>query len=219
MAGNSNRFSQSLKVKKQFIEINGKPVFIYPLRSLISSEIFDKIILVCPKNTCADVLEIIEENESSNNMLSIIEGGGNRNESVSHALRYIKSEFKNEIDTETFVFIHDAARPFLPVFILKEIDSLCGDFDAIAPAIPLTDSIMKNDIYISRYNIQRVQTPQAFRLFKLISIYDSTLDNQSTDDFSKAIQAGLSHKIINGSPLLYKITFPEDIELFKHILN
>ncbi len=218
MAGNSNRFSQSQKIKKQFLEINGKPIFVYPFNSLVSSGLFDQIILVCPVSSEKQVSDIIHGMNISKN-ISIIKGGESRNDSVLSALRYIESNFKDRIDEKTFVLIHDAARPFLPISILKVIDSLCDDYDAIAPAIPLTDSIMQKGVYVSRENIQRIQTPQAFRLFKLISIYDSAMDNQSTDDFSKAIQAGLTNKVIKGSPLLYKITFPEDIEFFERVLN
>ncbi len=157
-------------------------------------------------------------NECYTNLISIISGGQSRNESVLLALNYIEKEYSEQINQDTFVFVHDAARPCLPISVLNELNSLCGFFDAIVPAISLTDSIMKNDVYVSRNNIIRIQTPQAFRYFKLLSIYKSGFEDASTDDFSKAINAGLSHKVITGSPLLYKITFPEEIEFFEKIL-
>lgn len=156
--------------------------------------------------------------EYPTNSISVISGGKSRNESVLFSLNYIEKELSKQIDENAFVFIHDAARPCLPLSVLNELNSLCGPFDAIVPAIPLTDSIMKNEIYVSRENIIRIQTPQAFHYFKLLSIYRSGFEDTATDDFSKAIKVGLSHRVIKGSPLLYKMTFPEDIEFFEKIL-
>ncbi len=217
MAGSGNRFGTDKKEKKQFLEINGKPLFLYSLNSLVFSDIFEKVIIVCPKEEKNSVAKLIPT-EFPHNLISIIEGGESRNDSVFLSLQYIEHEWHEKIDETTFVFLHDAARPYLPESILNEMNSLCDCFDAIVPAIPLTDSIMQNGVYVPRDNIMRIQTPQAFCFSKLFEIYCSGFEKQTTDDFSKAIHAGLSHKIIQGSPLLYKITFPEDIAFFKKIL-
>lgn len=217
MAGASNRFSKQGTTEKQFIEIKGIPSFIYPLKSLISSPVFRKTIVVCARGKTECVSNLIKEFTTIDSV-AIIEGGNDRNSSVKAALDFIEQNYRNWIDSDSYVFIHDAARPCLPINILTAINEQCGKYDAIAPAIPLTDSITQNGNYIPRDNILRVQTPQAFNLKQIISIYKSPFDKESTDDFSKAIKAGLSAKLIEGSPLLYKITYPEDICLLEKIL-
>lgn len=217
MAGTSNRFSKKGTAEKQFIEVKGIPSFIYPLKSLISSSVFQKIIVVCANGKTESVTESIEKFTDTDSIV-VIEGGSDRNASVKSALDFIEQNYCHSIDSDSFVFIHDAARPCLPIDIITTLDELCGTYDAITPAIPLTDSITQNGKYIPRDNILRIQTPQAFNLKKLISIYKSSFNKESTDDFSKAINAGLSTKLIDGSPLLYKITYPEDISLLEKIL-
>lgn len=217
MAGTSNRFSKQGTPEKQFIEVKGIPSFIYPLKSLISSSIFQKIIVVCASGKIECVSNLIKKFTTIDS-IAVIDGGNDRNSSVKSALDFIEQNYCNWIDSDSYVFIHDAARPCLPIDILTAINEQCGKYDAIAPAIPLTDSITQNGNYIPRDNILRIQTPQAFNLKQIISIYKSSFDKESTDDFSKAIKAGLSTKLIEGSPLLYKITYPEDIYLLEKIL-
>lgn len=217
MAGTSNRFSKQGTPEKQFIEVKGIPSFIYPLKSLISSSIFQKIIVVCASGKTECVSNLIKKFTTIDS-IAVIDGGNDRNSSVKSALDFIEQNYCNWIDSNSYVFIHDAARPCLPIDILTAINEQCGKYDAIALAIPLTDSITQNGNYIPRDNILRIQTPQAFNLKQIISIYKSSFDKESTDDFSKAIKAGLSTKLIEGSPLLYKITYPEDIYLLEKIL-
>ena len=217
MAGTGSRFSKQGTTEKQFLEVKGVPTFIYPLKSLISSLIFQKIIVVCASRKKKSVCDLIKKFTTTDSVV-VIEGGNDRNASVKSALDFIEQNYYNLIDSYTYVFIHDAARPYIPLDIMTIIDENCKKYDAIAPAIPLTDSIVQNGKYISRNNILRVQTPQAFNLMKIISIYKSPIDKKSTDDFSKAINAGLSTRLIDGSPLLYKITYPEDIYLLEKLL-
>lgn len=217
LAGEGNRAKTESGLQKQFVELNGKEIFLYPLETMLASNLFTKIILVCNEKRLSNVNEIITNKEKK--FLSIIEcikGGKTRNESVFNALRCL---YDNDVE-DSIVFIHDAARACLPIEVLMSLDAYSEEYDAITPIYPVSDSLMKNDAYIDRESVMSVQTPQVFKIQKLLKIYtDNMFIDNSTDDFGKAQKANLKCLTIKGSPFLMKITYPEDINMMKKLLQ
>lgn len=215
LAGNSTRFKNNNQTTKQISIIKGKESFLYPLDSLISSKLFSYIVLVCKKSEIELIKKIVSKYYNNISNIYFVVGGTTRDESVFSGLCALKDL---KLD---YVFIHDAARIILPIKILTNLADTILTCDAVTPVIPIVDSLMRDNEYINRDNLVRVQTPQAFNFKKICDIYlESKSENQMnrTDDFQKAIANGLICKKIMGSPLLIKLTFPEDLSILESIL-
>lgn len=152
-------------------------------------------------------------------------GGATREETVFNTLFTLKDEF----DSETLVFVHDAARALVnpqDVKTLYEsareaIESKTASGAVLAMALPDTvkrvdaNGILTEDI--NRAGLLRIATPQVFPLNVLLA---ALKDAKTATDESSAVRAlGLSVKAVIGSGTNFKITNPDDLVLAKRLLE
>lgn len=218
IAGKSERFLKDPNhVRKQFYPLHGTPLFLYPLTSLVNSGLFEEILLVHEKEDRKFIERCLQKKGIDRNFINLIAGGKDRNESVYQALEYLKEERK---DTDHLVlFLHDGARACLPISILKTLDSLADDYDAITPVIPVNDSLIRGENYVSRENLYRVQTPQVIDFASLYQAYQNGYADSTTDDYSKIIKSGGKTTTIQGDPCLFKVTYPEDLKIMEKLIS
>jgi 2-C-methyl-D-erythritol 4-phosphate cytidylyltransferase/2-C-methyl-D-erythritol 2,4-cyclodiphosphate synthase len=129
-----------------------------------------------------------------------VDGGATRSESVMNALRETEADF---------VMIHDAARPFLPVGICRELIGAVerGDGAGAAPLLESVDSLksIEGGIHaVPREKIFRTQTPQAFDRRALISVMSGCPG--ATDEATLWLNAGRELVGVAGSEKNFKIT-------------
>ena len=217
MAGKGQRLYEVIKEEKQFLKFNGKELFLYPLKALIDSETFDRIIVVTSKQDLERTADLIASNfEGTQQDIMLITGGSDRNESVKCALFYLA----NIVD-EGYVLIHDAARPFLNQNHIRKIMAEKEGCDAITYVTPCSDSLFRKngeDIeYLDRKNLYLVQTPQLFSFRPLLNVYLNGYKYTETDDFSKCVRSGMKTKTIEGDSLLFKVTGQEELSLLEYL--
>lgn len=102
------------KVSKQFLEINGKPLFFYSLDAFEKSNV-DSVVVVTSsdyKEYCEKVLSIYKEDKPYSKVEKIVVGGEERYNSVYNALK--------EISDAEYVLIHDGARPMITADIINK---------------------------------------------------------------------------------------------------
>lgn len=215
LSGNSQRFKEHCNIKKQFYKIKGKESFLYPLDSLVKSKIFSKIILVSNNEDIIKVEQLLKIYYKDISLFNVIPGGKTRNESVLNALNYLKKVEKDNF----YVYIHDSARVCLPLSILNDLHNKIRSFDALTPAIKINDSIIQDNEYINRDNVYIVQTPQVFNFEKIYDIYQNHYDESTTDDFKKAKDASLNCSLIEGSLLLHKLTYFNDLQIIEKFID
>ena len=213
LAGKGERLYDALKVKKQFLEFDGKALFLYPLTSLVLSKRFSKILLVHAEEDRKKVQDcLLKDSILRKEKFEFIIGGKTRNESVRNALKAIKGKKGN-----FSVLIHDAARPFLTVKQVSFIMDKTYRAEALTYCIPLADSLFRQDgkgiAYLDRKNLYLVQTPQVFDFDKLVELYQNPDYEDTTDDFSKAVRAGMKTLPLPGDSSLFKITGKDDLAL------
>lgn len=212
MAGQSERFGESKR--KQLTVINGKEMFLYPLDTFFDSKMFSNIVLVVCDEDIEDVKAILHREGYDSDDFAIVKGGETRNQSVFNAI-----EFLDAIGFDGDILIHDAVRPCVPVDVISSLITGLDSFDAVTPVLCVSDSVMSSDgEYLDRNNIYRVQTPQAFHFDVLRQIYSNTIDEKSTDDYSKAVNYGYRTSTVTGSYLLMKVTFSDDLKIIEKIL-
>ena len=217
MAGNGTRLYKDIGEKKQFFNVNDKPLFLYSLTSFIESNIFDKYVLVISKDDEKTVISYLNKFNISIDNILITYGGETRNDSVLNGL----NKLNDVANYESKVFIHDSARPLIDVKTILEIYNKSLNLDGLTPIIKIDDSILsdENDIkYVNRDNYFKVATPQVFTYIKIKEAYKD-YDNSSTDDFSKLLNKGYKVDTIIISKITFKVTTIEDLILLKAYLN
>jgi len=210
-----------LDIPKQFVVTNNKPVIFYSLKVFEQCNEIDSIFIVCHKDYI-EYLNDIVQNNSLNKVKGIVEGGDTRQQSVFNGLKAIR-EAKYAL--EDIVLIHDAARPLITSNIIKDNIETCLKYDACETAIKACDTMIKSkqgeymDDVVNRDEIYQVQTPQTFKLGLILDSHEKASKLNATDDAQIVKQLGHKVAIVNGSKLNFKITTPEDLELFKSIVK
>ena len=217
MAGRGERLFSSIKVKKQFFLLDGKELFLHSLESLCLSKCFHEILLVISKEDEEHVWQSISDDKIVNKRkIRIVHGGETRNKSVENALFSLKKKRGN-----FNVLIHDAASPFLTVPLNQNIIAKTYRADALTYCLPLADSLFKEDgkgiVYLDRKNLYQVQTPQVFDFRKILAVFEEGYDPECTDEFSKAVSAGLRTLTLLGDLSLFKLTGKEDLQLLRKL--
>ena len=199
-------------VPKQFLELNGKPILYYTLKTLQDCGIISELILVVPEkeydNACTDWLgkpEIVTK---------VVVGGEKRQDSVYNGFCELSPQ------TE-IVLVHDGVRPFLSHQMIQESVDAAREYGAAITAIPVNDTIKKVDDSglvsktVDREGLWRVQTPQVFRYELLEEAFKKANCEKfyGTDEGTLIEHLGKPVKVVEGSEQNIKITHPEDLRM------
>ena len=219
VAGSSRRFGG--KVKKQFIKVDNKPIFIHTLINMLKFN-FNNIVFVSSKDEIKNIQKYVE-NEASikkNIKKDYIEGGSERVYSVYNAMNFIKD---NDIKTD-YVFIHDGVRPLVSKKEIQALYDAVLETDAAILASKVVDTIKKvdenNNIIetIDRTYLYRAATPQAFKFYNYMTAIDKYINDKDTnlvtDDAEIYSKYYGDVKIIECSSNNIKITKKEDLNIF-----
>ena len=204
-------------VPKQFVRIGGIPIIIRTLLRFGTCSDIDEIIVVV-RDCDIETVKILLDEYKITKLTRIVKGGATRQASVLNGINAASGRF---------VFIHDAARPFVTPEQISEVVSETHRFGAAALGVPIKDTLktVKKDGMISetvdRENKYSIQTPQGFEIEMIRAAHrDAERKGVSvTDDCALAELSGASVKVVEGSSLNIKLTTPEDIILAEGILN
>jgi 2-C-methyl-D-erythritol 4-phosphate cytidylyltransferase/2-C-methyl-D-erythritol 2,4-cyclodiphosphate synthase len=140
-----------------------------------------------------------------------VKGGAIRRDSVRAALEFLGQE-----SAPDFVLIHDAARPFLAPEVIDRL--ICGleEHQGAVPALVLADTIARGEASlmgeaVERDGIFRVQTPQAFHFGTILEAHRALpTDALVTDDAGMLRMTGIDVALVEGDPMLDKLTYSAD---------
>jgi len=208
---------------KQFLALNGIPILIHSLRAFASVERVTGIYVAVRKPEVERVEAQIAEYGLSDRV-RVVEGGDNRQESVSHALAALPARF------EDIVLVHDAVRPLIDVATIERTIEAVDLHGAAIVGLPAVDTIKQVErtahgalvvSTIPREFVVLAQTPQGFRFGILQRAYaEATADGFiGTDESSVVERAGQSVAVVPGSQVNLKITKPGDLELAEFYLK
>ena len=172
-------------------------------QNFINDEKCNKIFLVCKKSE----LDTFKKIFSKENKIEYVIGGQTRQESVCNALNYVDSEY---------VLIHDGARPYYSQELLFNIIEKFNTFNAVIPAMKVTDTIKvveKGMVVktIDREVLRTIQTPQGFKTSVIKLAHRLANKNNYTDD-SSMVEELTNEKVcvIDGEKGNIKYTQKED---------
>ncbi len=138
-------------------------------------------------------------------------GGATRQDSVRNGLESLIRK------TRKIVLVHDAARPFASIELIKAARAAALAHGAAIPGLAVTDTIKSVDAdgavvaTPDRAGLRAVQTPQAFDFDLLLSAHRAAAGRELTDDAAVAESAGHRVHIFQGDPANMKITTAGDL--------
>ena len=224
-AGSGSRMNSD--VKKQYMEIGGKPLIYYSLKAFEES-IIDDIVLVVSRGDIDYVKKEIVEKYGFDKVTAIVEGGLARYHSVRLGLQAADPNCD-------YAFIHDGARPFVNRDIIMRALSAVKEYKACVVGMPSKDTIKIADEsgFVdhtpNRNLVWAVQTPQAFSYDLALSAYRILREREQelldqgmviTDD-AMVVETltDTRIKLVEGSYDNIKITTPEDLITAEKILD
>lgn len=218
-AGKGSRMGT--EVPKQFLEIQGKPVLYYSLKTFQDSPLIDEIILVVNKEYQKYCEEEIVRLYGLTKVSRMVEGGAERYDSVYAGLQACEGC--------DYVFIHDGARPFVTQAMIERCMDTVRESAACVVGMPVKDTIKiaddHGDIAVTppREKVWMIQTPQVFDYDLVFRSYTKMLEDRAsgiTDDAMVVEFYGNKKiRLVPGDYENIKITTPEDIQIARMFLE
>jgi 2-C-methyl-D-erythritol 4-phosphate cytidylyltransferase/2-C-methyl-D-erythritol 2,4-cyclodiphosphate synthase len=195
---------------KQFRRIAGKTLLAHAMDAFASHGGMDEIVLVIGEGQLEAVKAALEPSP----LPAFVTGGATRQQSVRAGLEHIAAS-----GGASHIFIHDAARPFLPPQVIDRLMQALGSASGAVPVLPVVDTLAAGETgalgnIVDRSALYRVQTPQAFD-FQAILTAHRNWENaaDATDDAQIARMAGYPVALVEGDSMLEKLTHPQDFAL------
>ncbi len=208
--GSGKRLKKSNKTPKQFIKIGNQNIIEYFLSNL-DKRIFDIIVIVINKKLVSKYTKDIKKEFLEHN-IKFVNSGDTRQKSSKNGLTYLE-KFKPKK-----VLIHDAARPLADNNLFKKI---INNLDKNKSVIPFTKSndLIKSENIKKYKNLKHIQTPQGFNFKLILNLHKDSKFEYHKDDSSLFDDKKIKIKYIQGNKINFKITYDEDLQLFKKLIS
>ena len=205
------------EIAKQYMNICGKEVLYYSLKTFSESQYIEGIVLVTRKEDIEYCRQDIVKKYQIDKVFSIVAGGKERYDSVFSGLSEIDDDYQG------LVMIHDGARPFVTQEMIEASVNTANECGACTVGVPVKDTIKivdENGVGVEtpdRSRLYQIQTPQTFKCSLLKKAYSKLYmdtNNKITDDTMLLEQyLGVQSKVIKGAYENIKITTSEDLEI------
>lgn len=140
----------------------------------------------------------------------VIAGGADRQHTVGRLLAASSSEL---------VLVHDVARPYLTPAVARRVLSAVAEVGAASAALAPADTVVRaaDGHVLDREALRLIQTPQGFRRELLLEAHRAAAaaGHSATDDTALVRRLGHEVRLVQGSPLLAKLTAADDLPLLE----
>lgn len=220
LAGGSGR-RMGNALPKQFLKVNERMIIEHTIDAFERSVRIDEIAVVTHPDYVEEMKGIIAAN-AWKKVGRVLLGGKERTDSTLSALRaYTEGDDR--------LLIHDGVRPLVSQEIIENVCDALMTCDAVNVVIPAVDTIIevRDGAMVAapkRENLRQVQTPQGFKRAVLAQAFDRALEDPAfvaTDDCGVVFKYApdTTIKIVDGDTTNIKITYKEDLEFAKKILD
>lgn len=206
-------------VAKPFLLLGGIPLLARTLLRLARSQVIDAYVLVVPpgsEETCARAVVAAYGLPAASR---IVPGGAVRQASVRAGLQALPPG-------TDLVLVHDAARPCVPVSVVRAtVEAAARDGAAVA-AVPATETVKEARAdgrvlrTLPRESLWIAQTPQVFARALILEAHAAAAADGflGTDDAALVERLGRPVTLVPGSAENIKVTHPADLEVAARLL-
>ena len=199
-------------VPKALAEIAGEPLLVHAVRSALSAQGVDLLVVAAPDSHLeqfAELVQSVSERLSSLVPIKLVAGGETRQASIGKAIAVCDALSES-------ILVHDVARALAPAELFERVaDAVVQSGAGVVPVVPVVDTIklLKDGLVadtVDRSVLGSAQTPQGFPAQGLRAVY-ANAEAEFTDDAALYQSAGGSVIHIHGDPAAFKVTTQEDL--------
>ena len=203
---------------KQYRTLAGKAVIAWTAAAFLDHRDVDAVRVIIHRDDIEEYESAMGALLTHKKLLPPVFGGAERQDSVRLGMESIEEA------KPTRVLIHDAARPFIDKDTISRVIAALDSHDGAIAALPVFDTIKRAaaelvETTVPRDALWRAQTPQGFHFKKILAAHRAAEGQILTDDAAVAEAAGLTVKLVTGSPDNMKITQAEDFGMAEIILG
>lgn len=211
-------------VPKQYLTVNDIPIIVYTMKNIQRSMCYDELYIVC-SDGWKDFVWSYALQYNIDILCDTFSGGNTRFQSVYNGLKELNRTHKhNEV-----ISILDGNRPMTPLQIFQDAVNKADIADCVIPLEECFDSMYyaekANERIVNetldRTKIFKGQSPETSTLGVAYSICEEAMNLGCVDKTLTALMLNKGKKVVfsEGSPLNFKITTSEDIQLFKALID
>jgi 2-C-methyl-D-erythritol 4-phosphate cytidylyltransferase len=212
LAGGKGERLTACDTPKQFVEVGGKPLILYCLRT------FEQ----CPDITLICVVIAEDRRNVLGGDCVRAEPGISRQHSIRNGLLAL------ERYNPARVVIHDAVRPLVTVSDIAALLRAAETCDGAMPCLPVTDTIYRSadsktiDKALPRDGLFAGQTPECYDFKKYLAGHGRLTDNELSrirGSSELAVGIGMRIALCEGSQSNFKVTTNADLERFRAMVE
>lgn len=194
----------------------GVPLLERAIQHALAAPEVSHVIVVAPASHLREAGAIASRSARPDDV-DVVRGGVERTDSVAAGLAALRAE-------DGIVLVHDAARALAPSSLFSRlVHEVRSGHPAVVPGVPVTDTVKVVDGSgrvtgtPDRATLRAIQTPQAFLREVLVHAHSS--GEQATDDAALVERIGGHVRVVDGDPLAFKITTPDDLAVAERHLT
>lgn len=210
-AGSGSRLGTA--TPKPYVQLRGQAILERTIRRFLSLRALQQVLVATSSEFVGVARQLLGAILPESIEGCVVEGGRERQHSIYNALR-----MSADVD---LVLVHDAVRPFVQPDRIEACCRAAAETGSAILGIPAKDTIKRIDEHQliletpPRSAMWQAQTPQVFRKKILAEAYEQAVEDgfTGTDDASLVERLGHPVKMVRGSRMNIKITYPYDLEL------
>lgn len=221
--GTGERMRQANGVPKQYIEVHGRSILEYCLRTFAESDSIDGIVVVA-NELWHNYIEAIFEKLGKRKFLGFAQPGAARQLSIYSGLKKLEQVCP---DTDR-VIVHDAVRPLVSLDLIKRCMDGLDQAEGVMPVLTVKDTCYQSldgekiTSLLPRSQLFAGQAPEAFRFLPYLAAHRALSETELaavSGSSEMAYKSGVEVRMIPGEERNFKITTPEDLVLFRRYLE
>ncbi|XP_067865499.1 D-ribitol-5-phosphate cytidylyltransferase isoform X1 [Heterodontus francisci] len=214
---------------KQFCQLLQRPLISMTLETFERVHWIKEIVVVVSKQNFELMNSIIDQ--FGHSRTTVVEGALTRHQSIFNGLKaFVENQpHSSWLEKPEVVIIHDAVRPFVEEDILFSVATAAKEYGAAGAIRPLVSTVVAInpegylDHSLERAKYRASEMPQAFTFDVIYRAYQQCTDydfEHGTECLHLAAQyCGISAKLIDGPPDLWKVTYKRDLYAAESIIK
>ena len=201
---------------KQFMHLAGRPVLEHVLNMFEDQSWVKEVVVALPQPQLQEPPVWFSEYKK----VRRVPGGSTRRDSVWNGIK----DLSQGLD---LVVVHDGARPLTPQRTFADCIKVASKGVGAVSGVKVVDTLkVSNDEQevletLERKGVWRAQTPQVFPYDVIFSAYHKAIKNDwdASDDSVIIEKAGGHVKMVESSPLNFKITVAADMDMAEFVFT